>query len=501
MPKQSGLRTEILLTLSLLLGAALLLDGMLVLRLAETKLQQERIDSLEVLSRTVAQSLVDNNREVASAKDWDVSLLPSSNDLQQFSNCKGWWFYDLQLRLLSSYSGARPETTFLSLKQQARITRSLTRSIQLSTVLNPFGSEASTAFFFVPLMANDRFLGLLEIHFSLQDIRKSLMKFQLNIFIYLPLYGIVLIFIGDNLLRRNIIRPAQNLLRATDEVSRGNLESALPETGPTEIARLAKAHNGMLSALKKSKHETEKHVESLKKANTELEKTRDELIRSEKLASVGQLAAGLAHELGNPLAALIGYLEILKKEKSSLAANDLVQRALHETNRIDYLVRELLDFSRPSTENVSVDIDIVEVMDACVRLLRNQGHLTSITVLDNLPKKLPIIKMNGNRLQQVFVNLLMNAVQACVNSGKIILSGGASEASVWVEVRDNGCGMPSEVKARIFDPFFTTKEPGEGTGLGLPICQHIVEEVGGQILVDTAPGQGSGFKVSFPRRP
>ncbi|WP_321370647.1 ATP-binding protein [uncultured Desulfuromusa sp.] len=490
MIKTVGLRTEILITLTLLLGAALLLGGIMMLRLMEKSLLEERVGQLESLSNILAQSLVMNAN--------DMSLLTRLPDNLNYVN---WRVYDEDLNTINSYVAEGISPFSSSRRQMAKLSADPQRKVHFPTLLNLFDQSEPFVHFLLPLRADKRFYGLLELSFSLADIRSNLSKSQQLIVIYVVLYGAVLILAGYYLLQRNIVNPARNLLKATEEVSCGNLETRLPTAGPTEIRQLAVAYNHMVEALQTSRGETELHIASLEEINRELQRARAELIRSEKMASVGQLAAGLAHELGNPLAALIGYLEILKQKIETGSEKDIIERSLVETNRIDFLVRELLDFSRPTDAAQVESVDLVFALNSSVQLLKNQGALADIEIIDNLPETLPPISIDPNKLQQVLINLLLNAAQACAKKGKITLSSGVDEASVWLGIRDNGCGIVAADLNKIFDPFFTTKSPGEGTGLGLAICQRIIEEIGGTIDVESSVGEGSLFKIIFPKTP
>ena len=486
MAKSVGLRTEILITLTLLLGAALLLGGFMMLHLNERSLVEERIRHLDSLVYILSQSL--------TVQDTDRSLL---DQLPDKLNCSGWWFYDRELNIIGSYTTGQPPHFPASVRQLVKITTEPQQEIVFPPLLNLFSRSRSAAYFMVPVMEKNRLAGLLEFNFSLDDIRLNLFKLQKIVLLYILLYGTILVLAGYYLLQRNIIRPAQNLFKATEEVSRGNLETRLPSAGPTEFSQLSVAYNRMVEALQVSHGETEKHILSLEETNRKLQQTRDELIRSEKMASVGQLAAGLAHELGNPLSALIGYLELLKQKIESTPDKNIIERSLIETNRIDFLVRELLDFSRPA-ENVQIEsVNMAIALNSSVQLLINQGAMTDLIKINKLPETLPLIKIDRHKLQQVFINLLLNATQACDQQGEIVLSAGNNMDSVWVGIRDDGSGIAAADLNKIFDPFFTTKPPGEGTGLGLAMCQRIVEEAGGTIDVDSVPGGGSFFKLVF----
>ncbi len=496
MAKTVGLRTEILITLTLLLGAALLLGGFMMLRLTEKSMLEERVQHLDSLSRVLAQSIsLQNMEEDLSA---GTELL---NQLPENVNCDGWWVYDQDGDLVASWTHLEGAVIQLSIarRQQVKLTGELQRIIKFPTFLNVFIESNPTAHYILSLKVMNHFSGILELHYSLSDIRLSLLKLLKIIILYIFLYGAVLIIAGYYLLQRNIIKPARNLLQATNDVSHGNLETRLPFSGPTEFSQLSVAYNQMVDSLRVSRGETEKHIASLEEANKKLQQTRAELIRSEKLASVGQLAAGLAHELGNPLSALIGYLELLKQKIESDPDKDIVERSLIETNRIDFLVRELLDFSRPAENSQIEAVNMALALNSAVQLLKNQGAMAGFDEINELSESLPSIRIDRHKLQQVLINLLLNAVQACDQHGEINLSSGDDNGSVWVGIKDNGCGIAAPDLERIFDPFYTTKPPGEGTGLGLAMCQRIVEEAGGVIEVESELGKGSFFRLFFEK--
>lgn len=489
--KKVGLRTEILVTLTLLLGAALLLGGVMMLRFTERTLLKERVRQLDSLSRVLGQSLVNDMSGDSSFSVQNVnrSLL---DQLPENLNCDGWWVFDRDLNLINSYSTGSVTPFSFSQRQQVKFSGELYRSINFPNFLDDFQPSAN---FLVPLMDNIRFIGLLELNYSLADVRLNLVKSQQIIIVYVFLYGLVLVAAGYYLLQRNIILPAQQLLRATENVGQGNLDTRLPVSGPLEISQLAIAYNQMVEALQTSSHQTNIYILELEKKNGELQKIRMELLRSEKLASIGQMGAGLAHEIGNPLAALIGYLELLKSHLDCTESKDIVKRSLIEAERIDYLVRDLLDFASPA-KNSDVLIDAAKVMIETVELLKLQGVFNDISVNLALPPELPLVKNNYHRLQQVCVNLLLNAIQASTESGTIHLSAGVNDRQIWISVKDEGSGISDRDIGQLFDPFFTTKKSGRG--LGLSICHRIIEDFGGTITVQSVLGQGSLFTVHLP---
>jgi signal transduction histidine kinase len=493
--KATGLRTEILMTLVVLLGAALFFVGLVMLRYTESSLLEERVNQLDAFTQLLGASFNVSTLGVSVTKRDDVnSMLPDAVD------CRSWRLFDQELLLLESWSlskgrasGPFPPASIVFLQSQGRVQR----TVDYTSFLSFVGAQTAEAKFLVPLFRERRFEGALEIVYSLEDIKERVFQSQILVFVYILLYGLVLAGAGYFLLQRNIIKPAQNLLIATEAVGSGNLETMLPEAGPLEIRHLAEAYNRMVAALRKSRGETESHIEILKDTNLTLEQTRNELVQREKMASTGQLAAGLAHELGNPLAAVIGYLEILKQSLSDAQQRDIVGRSLVEATRIDFLVQELLNFSRPDERAAVENVDLVSELISTVALLQHQGALKHIDIVDQLTELNATVQINRIKLQQVFINLLLNAVCACDEGGQITLSSGCSDTQIWVAITDSGCGMDETELTRIFDPFYTTKEVGQGTGLGLTVCQRIIHESGGWIMVDSTLEQGSRFILNW----
>jgi signal transduction histidine kinase len=447
------------------------------------------------MMQTLVTALVESHRQGPESPElFSTKVL---NQLPEDLHYVGWWLYDHNLQTFASVGEADIEPYPVSRLLQIKSSKEQARSVEFPSLLNVFGSSPAYAKIAIPLMKKNHFIGLLEMHFSLQEIRYRLLFSQRLVLIYVGLYGALLIFIGYFLLQRNVMKPASNLLKATEEVGRGNLETRLPVAGPIELSRLAEAYNNMVTALQASRQETQTHIDALEQTNQHLQAAREELIRSEKLASVGQMAAGLAHELGNPLAALIGYLEILKLKDLNADNRDILNRSLVETERIDYLVQELLDFSRPSS-SVLEEFEPAAELRQSLALLNNQGVFSNRQLHEIPEVTLPIIRMERQKLQQVFINLMLNAVQATEQSGEIKVTCGAGDQIVWFEIADNGCGMSEADLKHIFDPFFTTKEPGHGTGLGLAICHRIIEESGGTIQVQSEVGSGSRFRIELP---
>lgn len=485
MGRPVGLRAEIIINIALLVAAALLFVSFLLLRLTERELLEERLHHLrnimDVLSH--AGTLVSPENLFSGPIQ---GLIPPD------SGVKSILLTDRNLNRLGPGS-VTPEGVMGELRR-VRIRGETSIKIHYSSRWFPFGEgEENIVVITVPILDRQEVAGVLQVRFSLADIRLRIAAAQRLVVIYVALYGGVLLLFGIYLLGRTVVTPIRRLMTASARVAAGDLDQPLDlQGGPREIIDLADSFNTMQEALKMSREETRETIHSLEQANHALENTRDELVRSERMASVGHLAAGVAHEIGNPLGAVIGYLELLKRDVPGGMPRDLVDRTANEAGRIDRLVRELLDFAAPAGGNSEI-LDPVMVFAEARDLLLHQGVFEHLRLSDDLPPVLPPVWIDRHRLIQVFINFLLNARDASVPGGEIHLSAGEQADSVWLSVSDRGEGISTEILAHLFDPFFTTKAPGKGYGLGLSVCHRIATDAGGWIEVRSGVGEGSEF--------
>jgi two-component system NtrC family sensor kinase len=276
-----------------------------------------------------------------------------------------------------------------------------------------------------------------------------------------------------------ISRPLVSLASATHRVAHGDWSVRVPVQGYQEMQTLSRSFNTM--------------VESLKEIQ-------EQLIQKEKLASVGQLAAGVAHEINNPLGSVLLYADILHKE----TPNDNVQQRedldmiIREATRCKTIVNDLLNFSRQN-QVLAQETDLNAMMLNLAEEASKQSLFEQITIQTELDPDLPHIQADPLQMHQVFVNLMSNAAEAMPEGGKLILrtSKGPSPGCVTAEVEDTGVGIPPENMKRLFTPFFTTKPIGKGTGLGLAIIYGIVKMHRGQIGVQSKVGQGTRFTITL----
>ena len=348
------------------------------------------------------------------------------------------------------------------------------------------------------LMEQGKVIGAARLTLSLLPEQQRLKGSRRIFLAYFMLDFLLLLVLGSYLLSRTVVLPIRKLLTATRRIAAGDLGETVHVPGSTEVAELSDAFNTMVFALRGKREEVEAKVASLNKANREIVEARNEAIHSEKMASVGLLAAGMAHEIGTPLAAIMGYTGILSEELAGDAEkSDYLRRIASESQRIDRIVRGLLDYARPKNAQRE-EVALLPLMEKVVELLGTQGALKLLEVSVEAEPALPALHADPHQLEQLLINLVMNAKDAMPFGGMLKLTGSRAGDDVLVEVADSGQGMPPEHLARVFDPFFTTKEPGKGTGLGLAIAARIADSCGGRLTVQSELGKGSRFVLRLP---
>ena len=323
--------------------------------------------------------------------------------------------------------------------------------------------------------------------------------------------GDVVIFIafGHYLVTRLVLKPLAELHRAADAVIQGNLDARAPDAETADFTRLGERFNRMTDHLLDAQ---------------------SQLVRAEKLATVGRLAAGIAHEIGNPLGGASTYLEVLRRRGAEPEVVGALQR---ELDRIDKIVRSLLDYARPQ-EDPLVPVDPDKIVRAAFELLRAQGAFRNVRADTDVGMHVPEVMGRAHILEQTLVNLLLNAIDATPLGGSIVIGArrwayepGQSlpkrasdpgdsrfprlserrparvefadgQPGTLIFVADSGPGVTPEDREKIFEPFYTTKAPGQGTGLGLAIVARSVHDMGGVVWVDNAREGGAAFKLFFP---
>lgn len=341
------------------------------------------------------------------------------------------------------------------------------------------------------------YVGLLEAPYV--DLRNRVIL----IFWSIAIVSIVLLFVIANYTTANIVRPVKALASATEKVAQGDMTQRVAIQTQDEIGILGESFNQMTAALREATEGYQKLTRTLedkvKEKTEELRATQDVLIQSEKLASLGKLAAGVAHEINNPLTSiLLNSHLILEKLKDDDALRENLELVVTETTRCGSIVSGLLEFARQTPPEKS-PVDINNIISNTLLIMETQALVHKVKIERNLTKGLPEIMVDQSKIKQVFTNIIMNAMDAMPDGGVLQISSRMSADGKYVEVifEDSGKGIHREQLQRIFDPFFTTKGI-KGTGLGLSISYGIIQQHNGRIEVDSQVGKGTKLTIILP---
>jgi two-component system, NtrC family, sensor kinase len=328
------------------------------------------------------------------------------------------------------------------------------------------------------------------------------------VFWYMLLNILFLTIAGFFRLHRSIIRPIERLVKVSETYSGLEGQGVFSENKGGEFGQLSMALNGLIFRIEEDRKKLRATVDSLESANKQLIKTQKEMIRAEKSAAIGRLATGLAHEIGNPIGIVQGYLELLSRSDiPEEERRQFTSRAVGELERISRLIHQLLDFSRSSAEKSGL-VDIRTLLDDLIEMVSAQQKTASVSFVKNYLLENGEVVADPDGLRQVFLNCLLNAVDAIREKGdsekaEIVIH--CSEYKdqhdkevVRVTITDNGMGIKKDNLEKIFDPFFTTKEPGKGTGLGLSVSSAIIETAAGRIWVESEYGKGTSLIIELP---
>jgi two-component system NtrC family sensor kinase len=359
--------------------------------------------------------------------------------------------------------------------------------------------------------AHELVLGVLDIVTPLDDVQATIRKNTVTI-ITLSLGMLVFAAILVSMLvQRTVYRPLDDLRTGAEQMASGDLDHEIPVRSGDELGQLADSFNSMMGALRQSRGELQDWGRTLEvkveEATRELRQAQAEAARSEKLASVGLLAAGIAHELNNPLTGVLTFATLVRDSlpEGSPEVEDL-DLVIQETKRCAAIIRRLLDFSREKAPEQDY-ADINRIIDDCLQLVSQPARVADIELVTELDPAIPPVFIDADLVKQVIMNMLVNAEHAIGEGGvitvrtRLLPAAEVPDATVdWVEItiRDTGCGIAPENLGRVFDPFFTTKGVGKGTGLGLSVSHGTVTAHGGTIEVDSEVGQGTEFRIRLP---
>jgi signal transduction histidine kinase len=542
-----GLRAEVIINISFLMVAAILLIGFTIFKINEKSIIQEKIRYGErmVQDFQIVMDFISRDKK-EFAMDSPLIKKEVQDFVRTYIKEKGFYelfIVDQQLNLIAS---KKPELAIRS--STDLLLKKAIQTGELRVEIEKPGAFLSAQYrkmvIYSPLWHQGKIIGGIQMEVPVWDLVTNLLESKKVILVTIALDALVLVIFGSFLLSRVLVKPIKDLVRLTQNISEGDFSQKIEGTSQNEIGQLIGSFNRMIERLKENQESLENYLESLESANKQLKQAQEELIRTEKLASIGRFAAGVAHEVGNPLGAILGYTSILEKERMDPEeSKDYLKRIEKEIERINRIVRELLDFSRPSKFEIR-EIEINRVIESTLSLLSYQKNFKNIETQLDLERNLPMVKGDESQLSQVFINIILNAIDAMPNGGVLTIRTGThlvenldtarlqriyprrrksdptesdyyhmrktdplavlfkkfSEGDRLVQIRisDTGTGIKKEDLENIFDPFFTTKAPDKGTGLGLSISLRIVESLGGEIKVESEVGKGTTFEVYFP---
>jgi two-component system NtrC family sensor kinase len=351
-----------------------------------------------------------------------------------------------------------------------------------------------------------RVLGIVEADLSLALLDNSIKQQGIAITVYVAVFLIVISIVLCTILWKFVTTPVNLLTQGMERVAGGDLDYRLSINTHDEIGELARAFNAMTEDLKTAKdeliewgHTLEKKVEEKTEA---IQRAHSQLIQSEKLASLGRMAAGVAHEINSPLTGIVTFGHLLQKKfEPGTQEREDIDLIIDQANRCSNIIKGLLGFARASSaEKKSSNIN--DIINGSLNIVKNKADFFNIKIVTDFHEPIPLVKADPSQLQQVFLNMIINAADAIEEKGTITLTTRVVKEEgndmVEIECRDTGPGIKDEDLEKLFEPFFTTKPVGKGTGLGLAVSHGIVQEHGGRVLVRTKPGEGTSFIIMLP---
>lgn len=487
--RQTGLRTEILVNIIFITAVAMFLIGIIAFKITERSALGGNIEGLKSIISALEGSYLKKNDVAGGVGFLKEALNPGASGVLDYGNERVYFS-------TSGIEGDRAESDALLL--QAEVSGNTVIEVE-GMNFPPFSTYGGIRIA-SPVRISGGGKGALVIYQPLTSLEESLALNQKLIALWIMLFLVVIALFGFYILSRRIVRPVHELIRTTEKISAGKFREEADIGNVKEINQLYSALRKMYYEIESGKRKLSDKITELEETNAELRQTQGELIASEKLASLGRLSAGVAHEIGNPLSAINGYLEVLRRapDMDDIKRAGFLGEIQREVGRIDAIIRTLIDYSRPKKLSLEA-LDPNQAITRTADIVKSQGILKDISLKLDLAPDVPLIEADAGRLSQVIINLILNSRDAIKGAGEIVISTAAGAGrSVIISVRDDGAGIPEEIKDKIFDPFFTTKDPGHGTGLGLSVSARIIEDFKGRIEVGSEPGKGTIFNLIFP---
>jgi signal transduction histidine kinase len=482
----TGLRLQIVASLGLL---SVLLSGLLgltLLEVASTSVEGSLEDHIETLQEAAGESMGSMLRAGASAEHVD----DTARHWLETGSIDGLWIFDGSGRLVMEFT----RDDYRSVEVEA-VTPTASRSSDV-----PARGEGAEGSRFLQVPAG-RGLGCVVAGTDMGRLLEPLSTVRSLIVLYLGLHVAMILAFGYVLLTFLIVRPIEKLRTAAVRLGEDRFDLEVDtKAGAREVRDLALSLEQTASKLEAQRGALKSKISELESAREEIDAQQEAIIRSEKLASVGRLAAGVAHEIGNPLSVILGFLEIMQDPAlPDGEKREYVSRMQGEAERMNRIIKNLLTYSR-TTSGDRETIDLEAVLRGALEVLGPQKVMRGIEVDVAGTDALPSVIAGRDRLTQVFVNLVLNAAEAMVGEGRmsITLEPDDGQDQVVVRIEDDGPGIDEKIAHLIFEPFVTTKPESQGTGLGLSVCLSIVQDLDGTLTARNREGGGACFELRLP---
>jgi signal transduction histidine kinase len=510
----NSLRFQITIAISLLVITAVVIMGLLLTYFARSYALQQKTRLGTASAQLIQRALANPTPAEEAAGTKGLRQLASRVSMQFYDGrtFHSITFFDNRYRILWS---TLPNDQWPYSKVFSSNENTMADTLNADIVDDPVTEDSMLVLRFAWLSAGQP-VGAVQLVIPVVSPTEEFLLSGRLILVFAVAYALIIILLGVMLLKQIILKPITELSIAVRSLRAGERDIRLPEDEQNELGMLARSFNQMARQLAENEQHQGEQIDELLVVNEELELTRRSLIRSEKLASIGRLAAGVAHEVGNPLSAILGYVELLRAGGlDDEMERDFLVRIEKDITRISTIIRGLLDYSRAQRERIE-RLDVNRVLHDTIDLLQPQKQFKRIAFDFTSHQNPAYVDADTHLLQQVLVNLFLNASSAMNEEGVITIflerirfdpsltyrqaadKFKLDQSLIVVAIIDQGVGIPDDIQERIFDPFFTTKEPGQGTGLGLSVCDKIIDGFGGTIEVFSQIGEGSTFTLLLP---
>jgi len=518
-----GLAAKLAVCLVLSTAALFTLFGYLNLRLQRRQSEETLVQTVDrigdLVQRSTRYQMLRNDREALYQVIQTIGSEPGIRRVRIF-NEEGRISFSTDPKEVNTLVDKRAEACYVCHSQTQPLTRlnrpdrarifTDAQGHRVLGCIRPIDNEAACSNASCHAHPPDRrILGVIDTDLSLATVDAQLVQHEARLAEFTGVAVVLMSLVSVAFIWLVVHKPIKELTAGIRRVAQGELDHSIAVHSRDELGALADSFNKMTGELSEARHELTDWAKTLEarvdQKTQEVNRAHDQMMRVEKMASIGKLASVVAHEINNPLAGILTYAKLLKKwlagadgarREEILSSLDLIES---ESRRCGDLLKNLLTFARATPLNFE-PTDLKRIIDRCVRLVQHQLELGNIQWRLNLEQDLPAVRCDPAQIEQVLLALTMNAIEAMPSGGNLTLSARqlANKSQVQLQVKDDGVGISRQLLPRLFEPFVTTKERGHGVGLGLAISHSIIERHQGRIEVASEPGRGTVFTITLP---